>query len=262
MKQVKMILVITLIFVFISTLNIFAEEVPTSEDDLDSLSQEILENAESIISSQPNVTVATQLLAALPEPKEKIKIAIYDLTDKTGQLQNPGSNVVSQGAVDMMATALMRSRQFIVLDRVNFSNFMNEQALQINERLAANQGPQIGELYGAEYVLSGAVTEYQVDHKTGGLGVVIAGLGGTNQKAVAKAAIDIRVLDATTGEIVWAESLMGEIEGTKSGLQAFTFLGNNIVEFETGKGKQEVINMVIRTLIEEAVFTLVQSNVL
>ena len=66
--------------------------------------------------------------------------------------------------------------------------------------------------------------------------------------------------DTTSGEVVWSQSLAGEIEGSQVGLQAFSFLGDNIVEFETGSGKQEVINLVVRTLIEEAVFEIAQSN--
>jgi hypothetical protein len=39
-------------------------------------------------------------------------------------------------------------------------------------------------------------------------------------------------------------------------------MGNNIVEFESGRGKQEVINLVVRTLLEEAVYKLSTSDLL
>ena len=38
-------------------------------------------------------------------------------------------------------------------------------------------------------------------------------------------------------------------------------MGDNVVEFETGEGKQEVINLVVRTLLEEAVFDLAESDI-
>jgi len=75
-------------------------------------------------------------------------------------------------------------------------------------------------------------------------------------------ALDLRVTDLTSGEVIWAESLRGEVLGEKVGIQLFSFLGKNIVEFETGHGKQQVLNLVVRTLLEEAVFKLVQSRVL
>ena len=226
------------------------------------LMKEILNSSAEILSSQPNVTTATQLLVALPEPKQKAKIAVYTISDRTGQIKDIGSAVVTQGATEMMITALQRSRQFIVLDRINFSNLMNEQNLKAKKRLELGEGPTIGKMTGADYVLSGAITEYQVDKKTGGLGLKIAGIGGSNKYATASTAIDLRLTDTTTGEVVWAVSLKKEIKGKKVGLQTFAFIGNNVVEFETGKGKQEVINLVVRTLLEEAVFKLYQSGVL
>lgn len=235
------------------------EEMEAAE--IEELMRDILHSSEQILSSQPNVTVATQLLAALPEREDKPSLAVYHISDRTGQVKELGSSVVTQGATDMLITALIRSRQFDVLGRVNFSDLMNEQNLQGNQRLAAGEGPTIGQMTGADYILEGAITEYQVDMETGGLGISLGGLGGTSQHARASTALDLRVLDTTTGEVVWAQSLKGEIEGKKVGLQAFSFMGNNIVEFETGRGKQEVMNLVVRTLLEEAVYKLVQSSV-
>ncbi len=260
MKLAAYLIIIGLIFSAAFPGLILAEE-PEAEE-LEELSSEILDSADDILSADPNVTTATQLLAALPEPEERTKIAVYNIADKTGQYDDTGSPVITQGATDMMATALIRSRQFIVLDRINFSDFMNEQNLQGEDRLALGEGPALGEMTGADYVIEGAVTEYQVDREGGGTGLTIAGIGGFNETATASTAIDIRVTDTTSGEVVWSQSLAGEIEGSQVGLQAFSFLGDNIVEFETGSGKQEVINLVVRTLIEEAVFEIVESDVL
>ncbi len=213
-------------------------------------------SAAKIISTEENVTTATQLLAALPDKDNKHKIAIYDIADKTGQYSEIGSNVVSQGATEMLITALVRSRQFEVLDRVNFTTFMTEQSLVEQSRIADGQGPVIGNLLGADYVIAGAVTEYQIDKRTGGLGLIVAGKGGTKEYAVASCAVDLRITDTTNGKVVWAKSLKKEIVGEKIGIEVFSFMDNNIVEFETGRGKQEVINLVVRTLLEEAVYKL------
>ena len=259
--------IVIVILILISALflykgQIMAEEIDDS--DIEKLMDKILNNADEIKSSEKNVTKATQLLAVLPEPENENKpaIAVYNIADKTGQRKQTGSAVVTQGATDMLITALVRSRQFKVLDRSNLGNFINELKLQNEDRLAYGEGPKIGEMTGADYVIKGAITEYQVDKNTGGLGISMASVGGSVEKATASTAIDIRVVDTTTGEVVWARSLKDEIEGKKVGLQAFSFMGNNIVEFETGKGKQEVINLVVRSLLEEAVFTFAESEVL
>ena len=227
-----------------------------SVENPDQLIEDVRISADNIISTEENVTTATQLLAALPDIEEKHKIAIYDIADKTGQYSEIGSNIVSQGATEMLITALVRSRQFEVLDRVNFSTFMTEQSLVEQNRTISGQGPTIGNLLGADYVIAGAVTEYQIDKRTGGLGLIIAGKGGIKEYAVASCAVDIRITDTTDGKVVWAKSLKKEIVGEKIGFEVFSFMDNNIVEFETGRGKQEVINLVVRTLLEEAVYKL------
>ncbi|MFW6029082.1 MAG: CsgG/HfaB family protein [Halanaerobiales bacterium] len=258
--KIGIIILILISALFLYQGQIFAEEIDDS--DIEKFMEKILNNADEIKSSEKNVTKATQLLAALPERENKASIAVYSIADKTGQKKQTGAAVVTQGATDMLITALVRSRQFKVLDRSNLGNFINELQLQNEDRLAYGEGPEIGEMTGADYVIKGAITEYQVDKNTGGLGISIASMGGSVEKATASTAIDIRVVDTTTGEVVWARSLKDEIEGKKVGLQEFSFMGNNIVEFETGKGKQEVVNLVVRSLLEEAVFTLAESEVL
>lgn len=255
------IIVVLLCALVLSSTLIMAEE-KTEDINAEELMEKILNNADKIKSSEKNVTKATQLLAALPEPEEKPAVAVYNIGDKTGQRKQTGSSVVTQGATDMLITAMMRSRQFKVLDRSNLGNFMNEQQLQSKDRLKSGEGPEIGQMTGPDYVIKGAVTEYQVDKETGGLGISIAGQGGSTERAIASTAIDIRVVDTTTGEVVWARSLKDEIKGKKVGVESFSFMGNNIVEFETGKGKQEVINLVVRSLLEEAVYLLSQSEVM
>ncbi len=233
-----------------------------SVENPDQLIEEVSLSADEIMTSQENVTTATQLLAALPDIENRHSVAVYEVADKTGQYSEIGSNIVSQGATEMLITALMRSRQFEILDRINFSSFMNEQYLVTQERTVENEGPVIGELTGADYIIAGAVTEYQIDKRTGGLGLLIGGRGGIQEYAVASCAVDLRITNTTTGEVLWAKSLKKEIVGEKIGFEVFSFMDNNIVEFETGRGKQEVINLVVRTLLEEAVYKLSISEAL
>lgn len=260
MKSIKKLSIILFICIFLFF------PVITSAQDVENESKEvmndILANADQIKSAEKNVTAATQLLASLPETEEKTTVAIYNIADKTGKIDETGFRVLTQGAVDMMITALKRSRQFEIVDRTALGNFMNEQQLQNEDRFDKGTGPDTGKMTGPDYIINGAITEYQVDKKTGGTGLTIGGVGGTKEHAVASTALDIRLVDTTTGKVVWATSLKDEIKGEKIGLESFSFMGDNIVEFETGKGKQEVINLVVRTIIEEAVFELAQSEVI
>lgn len=255
-QKTALLVAITLIFIMLFTFSVSAENL---EEELDEMRDKVLEEKEEIASAEYNVNPSTQVLASLPEPEEKPTVAVFSIEDKTGQLKDVNSQVVTQGAEDMLITALKRSRQFNVLERID-GNFETELELQEGNLLAADTGPEMGEMTGADYIIEGAVTEYQVDFETGGLGLTVAGLGGYTQYAKASTAIDLRVVDTTSGEVVWSRSLRDEIKGEKSGLQAFAFMGDNITELETGSGAQQIINLVVRSLLEEAVFMLAESK--
>jgi len=254
MEKLKLISLLSLCLILIFSGVGLAED----EESFEELKAKILNNSGEIKSGELNVNQSTQLLAALDEREDSPSVAVFPINDKTGQRTETGSALVSQGAGAMLITALKRSRQFTVLDRINHSNIMNEHELKNNDLIASGEGPELNQLTGADYIIDGAVTEYQVDKKSGGTGFKIAGIGGSTEHAVASTAIDLRLVDTTSGEVVWSRSLKDEIEGEKVGIEAFEFMGDNIVEFETGQGKQEVVNLVLRTLLEEAVFELSQ----
>lgn len=260
MKKYKLAGIISLCLILVFSGLVAAEssgdDLDLKDDaELDELKEEILDNSDEILSAEPNVNSSTQLLASLSEPEDKPAVAVFEIADRTGQRTETGSALVSQGAGDMLITALKRSRQFKILERLN-ENIMNEHELKDNNLIASGKGPELNELTGADYILDGAVTEYQVDKKSGGSGLSIAGVGGSDQYAVASTAIDLRLVDTSSGEVVWSRSLKDEIEGERIGVETFEFMGENIVEFESGQGRQEVVNLVLRRLLEEGVFEL------
>ena len=212
------------------------------------------------ISPVSNDTSMTALLASLPEPVERVPVAVYLIQDKTGQnlemeTYTSLSRAVSQGATDMMIHALVLSRQFKVADRSIFDQLMTEQDLQGMQRLAPEQkDPQLNQLMGSRYIIVGSVTEYGLK-RTRGTRLSISGIGMSGEDVLAYAAIDIRVIDSTTGEAVHTISLRDDIRGTSIGGDIFRFAAADLlVDMETGVGYQEPINFVVRRLIETSVY--------
>lgn len=215
-----------------------------------------------------NVTIVTEELSNLPAPEERVPVAVYELKDKTGQYKDDEigtrkSTIMSQGAVEMLITALDRSGQFKVLDRIIFQHILTEQDLRGKKRLVNDDSyPHLNKLIGAKYIIEGAITEYNCDVVTGGIGLTIGGKGARYKHARATAAIDMRVTDVSTGEVVKTLSMRDKMVGKMVGLNVFAFFnGTSLIEFELGKADQEPINMVIRRLIEHMVLELVNSGV-
>lgn len=215
-----------------------------------------------------NITIVTEELSNLTPPEERVPLAVYELRDKTGQYKDDEigtrkSTIMSQGAVEMLITALDRSGQFKVLDRVIFQHILTEQDLRGKKRLVNDDSyPHLNKLIGAKYIIEGAVTEYNCDVVTSGVGLTIGGKGGRYKYAKATAAIDLRVTDVSTGEVVKTLSMRDKMVGKMVGLNIFAFFnGASLYEFELGKADQEPINLVIRRLIEHMVLELVKSGV-
>jgi len=126
----------------------------------------------------------------------KARIAVMDFDNKTPH----GGWRVGHGASDMLATALVKKTKFAVIERDKLASIIKEQNLNNNpDRFEPSTAAAIGKLLGAQYVVTGAVTEYGLS-KAGG-----SGLGVSVKKKSYSAAVDIRVVDVNTGEIVFAE---------------------------------------------------------
>jgi len=162
------------------------------------------------------------------------RVAVMEFDNKSGiynQTQVRRGTVVhgdplGHGMKEQMVTALAQTGAFIILERQALGDVMAEQDLGQSGRFKQETANKIGELESAELLIYGAVTEYHPSQTSidagGGLdpisGIVGArsvpgAIGVLAQKAVAgffdqdHVALDIRLVDATTGRVVNATSV-------------------------------------------------------
>ena len=145
----------------------------------------------------------------------KARIAVSQFKDKTGKGWWTGA--IGDGMADMLSTALFHSNRYIVLERQQVSDVLREQDLGAAGRIKKGTEAPIGEIEGAELLITGAVTEFEGAASGGGGG--IGGVGGTAGRILggiaggikkAHMAIDVRVVDTKTSRIVAATSVEGE----------------------------------------------------
>jgi curli biogenesis system outer membrane secretion channel CsgG len=149
--------------------------------------------------------VAAQQASATPAAKQyKIKIAILRFTNETNYgrslLSDADLDRIGKQASDMLASRLVASGKFLVLERPDLQKLEREQALS---------GGGAG-LVGSDTVISGAVTEFgrSVGGKTGFLS--------STKVQVARAKVDIRLVDVKTGHAYFSATGAGEAS-TESG---------------------------------------------
>ena len=136
------------------------------------------------------------LLTSFVQAGGNSRIAVMDFDNKAPH----GGWRVGHGASDMLATALVKGTKFTVIERDKLTSIMKEQNLSNNAtRFDASTAAEIGRLLGAQFIVTGAVTEYGRS-KAGGSAFGIR-LG----KKGYSAAVDIRIIDVNTAEIVFAD---------------------------------------------------------
>jgi curli biogenesis system outer membrane secretion channel CsgG len=116
---------------------------------------------------------------------------------------------------DMLATSLFNTNRYIVLERQTLQDVLTEQDLGASGRVSQPTAAPIGQIEGAELLVTGAVTEFEPGSSGVGGGIgggswgsVIGGVVGGIQKS--HVAIDLRVVDTRTSRIVAATSVAGE----------------------------------------------------
>lgn len=144
-------------------------------------------------------------LEAYNGPKARIAVARFE-NKASGSWYN---HQIGDGMADMLATALVNSNRFIVLERKQLGDVLGEQNLGASGRVSPDTAARIGKIEGAEILVVAAVTEFE-DHASGG-----GGGGGNIFGAIAGAlqsthmAIDLRLIDTTTSRVLAATSVEG-----------------------------------------------------
>lgn len=118
---------------------------------------------------------------------------------------------------DALSNELSATGNFNVVERQKLQAVLSEQELAEMGLVKKKTGARRGELTGAQYVVLGRVTAFEegVSKKSGGgqIGGCFMGIcaGGGEQKSEKDAyiAIDLRVVDTTTGEVAYSRTIEG-----------------------------------------------------
>jgi curli biogenesis system outer membrane secretion channel CsgG len=121
---------------------------------------------------------------------------------------------VAEDMAHALANELQATGELKIVERRNLGQVLSEQelaALGIVKKSPTSA--QQGQMTGAKYIVLGTVTSFEsnTDVESKGGGMSFMGFGGSKQTTTTKdyVAIDIRVVDSTTGEIVGARTVEG-----------------------------------------------------
>jgi len=135
----------------------------------------------------------------------KKRLAVVDFIDKTDY----GKGRLGIAAADILEGELQRSDKFTMVSHSGMDEVLNLQAVGQSGVLDASTAVQAGRLVGANAIVNGSVSEFGIKKS----GVSVPGIIGT-RTLVARAVVDIHLIDGTTGVILLSETGEGTAETT------------------------------------------------
>lgn len=144
-----------------------------------------------------------------PSVGPRLRVAVIEFENKTTYGQRLGT-----AAADVLVTELSKTDRFILIERAKMSKILAEQQLGQTGVVDPSTAAKMGMVLGAAAIVTGAVSEFGTQQK--GTDYLIT----ESKKQVARAVVDVRVINTETSQILYAESGTGEVTSSTG-----TFLG-------------------------------------
>ena len=199
------------------------------------------------------------------------RIAVGRILDMTGKTEQVTGSTVTQGASLFAMTALGKAG-VRVIERYDTAvaeielKYANQHLLSDTPERAGHD-PQnfrkvyAGQIAGSQYYIVGGITELNANIHSSGVDA-LAGAAATsgakatlsNQVYVMNIAMDLRLVDSRTQEVVDMVSYQKQIVGRQVSAGVFDFFGGNIIDLSAGSNGMEPIHLAVRALVERGVF--------
>jgi curli biogenesis system outer membrane secretion channel CsgG len=146
--------------------------------------------------------VATALFAS-----DKPSVGVAEFTNETHA--SWWSSDVGSDLAGMLTNELASGGKFRIVERSKLQHVLSEQDLAASGRVSKSTGAKIGKLTGARYLVFATVTAFDSHTAGTGGGLSFRGIGVGGKKEDAYIAVDLRVVDTTTGEVEFTRTVEG-----------------------------------------------------
>lgn len=209
-------------------------------------------------------------LLELPEPQEKIAVAVYKFRDQTGQYKASEtgaswSTAVTQGATNILIRTLEESGWFIPIERENISNLLNERKIirSSREQYEGNSNIMLPPLLFAGVLIEGGIVSYETNVFTGGAGVRYFGTDASAQYREDRVSIYLRAVSTSNGKILKTVYTTKSILSQEVTMGLFRYVKfKRLLEAETGYTYNEPTEMAVTEAIEKGIHTLIIEGML
>lgn len=180
---------------------------------------------------------ATLICATMAFGSDKPSIGVAEFTNDT--TASWWYSDVGRDLASMLTNELASTENFKIVERAKLGKVLEEQDLAEAGRVSKKTGAKIGKLTGAQYLVYATVTAFDTNTAGTGGGIGFRGISLGGKKEEAYLAIDLRVVDTTTGEIEFTRTVEGRATsyGVSGGLSRGGFSGGLSKYEKTPTGK-------------------------
>lgn len=152
---------------------------------------------------------------------------------------------VGDDLAGMLTNELAGTGKFKMVERDKLSAVLDEQDLAASGRVSKKTGAKIGKMTGAQYLVMATLSAFEEDVKGTGGGLSFRGISVGGKKEDAYLAVDLRVVNTTTGEVEFTRTV--EARASSGGLAVGVYrggFGGNLGQYSktpTGKAIRAVI---------------------
>lgn len=146
-------------------------------------------------------------------------VAVSEFRNETQA--NWWSSDVARDLAGMLTNELASTEKFKVVERHNLNAVLEEQDLAESGRVSKSTGAKLGKMTGAQYVIVATVTSFDSKTRETGGGLSFRGISVGGKQEEAYLAIDLRVIDTTTGEVEYTRTVEGRATGGGVGVSAY-----------------------------------------
>jgi len=182
-------------------------------------------------------------------PKKRIAVTKFD-SRVTGVY---GSWNLGDGFAEMLTTELMKTGRFIVVERQALRDIVGEQELGQTGLVRRETAAKVGEMLGAQIIVRGVVSEFELRESGGGGGIGIAGFRLGVRSSSAHVAVDIRLIDTATGQVLHSHNAVGKAESSGVGIG----VSHGQVDFAAEGFKKTPLGQATRQAIHDAVMFII-----
>jgi curli biogenesis system outer membrane secretion channel CsgG len=159
--------------------------------------------ATAMIGCSPSTKVKQKETMTIDKPQGMVglkrRVGVVDFANKTAY----GQNRLGTAATDILITELVKSGKFMVVERDKMHSLLAEQKLGMSGAINPETAAKVGKILGLNAIVTGAVSQFGT--QTEGSEYLVT----QSKNQVVKCTVDIRVVDAETGQILYADSGSG-----------------------------------------------------